>query len=62
MLIKATFTGTNSAGYENGKSYDLQLEPKSMFITRPDGTGECEYESLFSFMVNWDNIIVRKLY
>lgn len=62
MLIKATFTGANSAGYENGKSYELKLHPKSMWIERPDGTGAVMYKSLFSFMVNWDNIIVRKFY
>ena len=59
MLIEATFTGTNSLGYENGKSYELQLEPKSMSIARPDGFGEYEYESLYSFMKNWDKITVK---
>ena len=59
MLIEATFKGTNSLGYENGKSYELKLEPQSMSIVRPDGFGQCEYQSLHSFMKNWDNVAVK---
>ena len=59
MRITATFTGKNSLGYENGKSYELRIEKnKGMAIERIDGSGKCPYESLSSFFKNWNNIIV----
>jgi len=30
-----------------------------MWIERPDGTGAVMYESLYSFMENWDKITVK---
>ena len=60
MKIKATFTGTNSLGYEKGKEYQLKIaEAKGMTIERADGTGRCPYQSLSSFLKNWNNITVQ---
>ncbi|TDD77165.1 hypothetical protein [Flavobacterium caseinilyticum] len=62
MEIKAKFTGTNSLGYENGKEYELKLSDiKSLSINRLDGTGKCPYESLSSFLKNWNIISSAKL-
>ena len=59
MNFKAKFTGSNSLGYEVGKEYDLQiLSEKGISIIRFDGGGRCVYESLYSFLKNWTNIIV----
>lgn len=55
MIIKATFTGTNSLGYENGKEYELMVLYGGT-ISRLDGSGECPYNSLHAFLKNWDNI------
>ena len=59
MEIKAKFIGTNSLGYENGKTYHLKIFGAS--IQRIDGTGNCIYHSLKSFLSNWENIKVVKL-
>lgn len=60
MKIQATFTGKDSLGYENGKEYQLKIaEAKGMTIERIDGTGKCPYQSLSSFLKNWNNITVR---
>ena len=59
MKISATYTGTNTLGYENGKEYQLKIANiKGMSIQRLDGTGQCPYESLSSFLKNWNNIHV----
>jgi hypothetical protein len=59
MIITATFTGTNSLGYENGKEYHLKIaELQGISVTRIDGTGKCPYQSLSSFLKNWNNIRV----
>lgn len=60
MIIIATYTGTNSLGYENGKEYHLKLaETRGMSIKRLDGTGTCPYESISAFLKNWNNIRVQ---
>ena len=59
MTITATFTGTTSLGYENGKEYKLIIsELQGVSIKRLDGTGKCPYQSLSSFFKNWNNIQV----
>lgn len=57
MIITAVFIGTPSLGYENNKEYNLKINGvKGVSITRLDGTGKCLYESLSSFLKNWNNI------
>jgi hypothetical protein len=57
MIIAATFKGINSLGYENGKEYQLKLANlKGVSVERLDGTGKCPYQSLSSFLKNWNNI------
>lgn len=59
MIIKATFTGTNSLGYETGKEYELKVyEIKGVSVQRLDSSGECPYMSLSSFLKNWNNITI----
>lgn len=60
-IIKATFTGTNSLGYENGKRYSLKVtHSKQLNIERRDGTGKCTYATINAFLKNWDNIVVPR--
>jgi hypothetical protein len=60
MIITATFTGTNSLGYENGKEYQLKVaNMQGIYVRRLDGTGKCQYESLSAFLKNWNNIRVQ---
>lgn len=57
IKIKATFTGTDSHGYVNGKEYELEIKNSgSMSIQRTSGTGHTTYESLSAFLKNWDKI------
>jgi hypothetical protein len=57
MTIKATFIGTDSLGYENGKEYQLLIpNSKSVTIQRMDRTGRCPYASLSAFLNNWNKI------
>lgn len=59
MIITATFTGTNSLGYIKDKEYKLIVsEFGGMSIKRIDNTGYCPYQSLSSFLKNWNNINV----
>jgi hypothetical protein len=59
MIITATFTGTNSLGYENGKEYKLKISDlKGISIKRLDDSGKCPYQSLSSFFKNWNNVRV----
>lgn len=60
MVITATFTGTNSLGYENGKEYELKIaNMQGISVRRLDGTGKCPYQSLSAFFKNWNNIRVH---
>lgn len=60
MTITATFTGTNSLGYENGKVYKLKVSNlQGISVKRLDGTGKCPYQSLYAFLKNWNNICVH---
>ena len=65
--IKAVFKGANgSCGYCPNFEYQLSVaQPKHLVvgdmlqnisITRADGSGICEYDSLLTFLDNWDNI------
>lgn len=59
MIITATFTGTDSLGYENGKEYQLKVENfQGISVRRLEGTGKCPYQSLSAFLKNWNNIQV----
>lgn len=59
MTITATFTGTNSLGYEIGKEYKLKISDlQGVSIKRLDNSGKCVYQSLSSFLKNWNNIAV----
>ena len=60
MIITAIFTGANSLGYENGKEYKLKVaNSQGISVKRLDETGKCLYQSLSSFLKNWNNIRVR---
>jgi len=62
MIIKATFTGTNSLGYENGKEYELVVSKDTLIsikrVVSCDlyGYAICHYTSLTAFLKNWNNI------
>lgn len=57
MIIKATFIGTDSLGYEKGKKYELKISNlQGVSISRLDGTGKCPYQSLSAFFRNWDGV------
>lgn len=59
MIITATFTGTNSLGYENGKEYKLKISDlQGVSIKRLDNSGKCTYQSLSSYFKNWTKITV----
>lgn len=61
-MITATFRGTDSLGYRKGKTYLLEIFPTDkMTIRRLDGTGVCTYQSLLSFLKNWNNIQIHPL-
>jgi len=62
--IKATFRGLdNSLGYRTNKEYILTIwediinNKECIIIKRLDNLGYCEYNSIISFLNNWDNII-----
>ena len=61
--IKAIFIGVDgSLDYVNGKEYTLIIgtsENWNILINRTDGGGVCEYQSIVSFLKNWDNIKTR---
>lgn len=60
MIIKATFTGTGSLGYETGKEYELTVANiQGVSVKRLDNTGKCQYQSLSAFLKNWNKITVR---
>lgn len=60
MIITATFTGTNSLGYETGREYKLEVaNMQGISVRRLDGTGKCPYQSLSAFLKNWNNIRVH---
>lgn len=59
-IIRARFTGKNkSLGYITNEFYELRLYDNSNLIRiEPTGVGLCSYNSLSSFLDNWDNIQV----
>lgn len=65
IKIKAVFKGQDkSCGYRTDKKYTLIIDHQQfvhtvdspIVIERYSGDGYCEYESLMSFLENWDNI------
>lgn len=56
-VITATYKGLdNSLGYRTGETYMLIISQYHNRIVRMDGTGACEYESIYAFLQNWKNI------
>ena len=54
--VKAIFRGQDgSLGYSANKEYPLNLTTYEMFEMNTI-VGECEYESMTSFLKNWDNV------
>lgn len=68
--ITAKFVGTNSLGYEKGKTYTLLINQRGnkIYIERESdnrewGSGNssvCIYNSIRGFLNNWDSIHVLK--
>ena len=59
MNIKAKFIGSENdiLGYIPGKEYKLMLlEKGAMTISKTDGEGMCQYQSLSAFLRNWTDI------
>lgn len=58
--VKAVFKGKNgSLGYETNKEYCLEIRRGAnspIIIVQNNGDGFCEYESILSFLNNWDCI------
>lgn len=58
--FKAIFKGYDgSLGYNSNTEYELIIRQKPagmIIIKQEDGTGWCEYETITSFLINWDNI------
>jgi hypothetical protein len=59
MVIKARFKGEEgSMGYKNDRVYDLRviMNPGkfNLHIENLDGTQQCPYSSIYSFLNNWD--------
>ena len=51
--ITAKFIGKDSLGYKHGQIYQLYAYYHSSRISRLDGSDVCSYESLYSFLKNW---------
>jgi len=69
MMVKATFIGTDSLGYINGKVYLLDIHgltiQRSSIMTmycqekamhNQTNRGLCKYDSIQSFLSNWTDI------
>lgn len=60
IKIKAIFKGQHgSCGYKTDKKYTLTFHLRygqCISIERSPSQGYCEYESVISFLANWDNI------
>lgn len=60
--VKAIFKGQDgSCGYNTNKEYTLWIKHNTKMISyieieNINGGGYCEYESMISFLDNWDNI------
>lgn len=62
MIITAKFKGVNSLGYDHGKEYVLKVSQNlGHSVKRIDGTGKVRYQSISSFLKNWDNIRVNSI-
>jgi hypothetical protein len=58
MNIRATFIGTDSLGYVNNQEYTLKLNLRTFgkIIINKNTSQACVYNSVISFLKNWDNI------
>jgi hypothetical protein len=61
MKYKAIFIGKDgSLGYSHGKEYELYIQPATcssgVLLQKRDGCGKCFYQSVVSFLKNWDCI------
>ena len=56
MVVLAIFKGTNSLEYKKNTPYTLVMKKNT--IQRIDGTGLCKYESIVSFLSNWEMVQV----
>ena len=54
----AKFIGSDSLGYKRGKDYMLR---GGVFIERLDGTGQCWYQSIETFLKNWAPIKLKSI-
>lgn len=61
MTVKATFVGTDSAGYVHGQTYKLKVTQfRGMtIIKKDDETDKVTYKSSIAFLKNWSNIITN---
>jgi hypothetical protein len=68
LKISAMFTGTNSIGYEAGKTYNLFIDNKPGVLAKKsqiiiwdaddaENRKTCEYGSVKAFLLNWSMII-----
>ncbi len=61
IFIKALFKGKDgSLGYRYNMWYDLIVYSNTNTISRTDGTGYCEYGSIYAFYSNWSMIEENK--
>ena len=61
--VKAIFKGKNgSMGFETNKEYTINVNQVQNGYIKIDGSGGlwCDYNSIGSFLTNWDNIRVVK--
>ena len=63
IKLKATFKGQDGLlGYKHNKEYILEI--KNRVILKVDNethfSKQCMYESIESFLINWDNIKIIK--
>lgn len=66
ITVEATFKGLNgSLGYKTGTKYDLIIthKPKGNIVIQDakEAMPNCEYQSIVSFMENWDNINYKRI-
>lgn len=62
MLINAKFIGENgSLGYIHGKVYNLAIDKNTIYLNGKNNNHECPYQTIESFLKNWDVINQCKL-
>lgn len=53
MVINAIFIGQDSLGYENGKTYCLEINCNTIRLANTHNEGVCKYGSIEAFLKNW---------